>query len=73
MREITVEQMLKDPLVRQLRRADGISLRDFRRLLEKASDAQKKRMRAKHSSNNHRSGLDHAVDRARRAAGRDAR
>ncbi len=37
-RDLTIEDVLSDPLIAQLRRADGISTPEFKRLLHTAAD-----------------------------------
>ncbi|MGJ7038276.1 hypothetical protein J2Y63_001531 [Shinella sp. BE166] len=39
-REMTMAEILKDPLIRQMMRADGVSLRQMRQLLRDAARAR---------------------------------
>ena len=38
--ELTMSEMLRDPMVRLMLRADRVPLRDFARLLEEAAEAR---------------------------------
>ncbi|MDE1995980.1 MAG: hypothetical protein KGI75_26010 [Rhizobiaceae bacterium] len=47
MQDLTMSQVLKDPLIRQMLRADQVSLGEFAMLLEKAAADRARRLSAK--------------------------